>query len=366
MKTMIALGLVMFSLLLVMALRRTGNSPYPVPEGEPDSAESQSRPTAAHTRSVASHALLATQPVEPIHAILLETIEAETDSDRRSEALERAAESVSDADLPAMLDSLARDLSPSAAELRQLLVHRWAETNAPAAAAWATQLPEGPARRAALEQVAITWANADLPASAGWVRTLPEGDGKQAATLGLAYEAARTEPVMALDLASTSPPTRERDDLLVHSVSQWADTDSAAAAAWAASVPDPSLRQHLLAAVAVASAEQDGAAAATLAVNGLVAGEEQDRAVVSIVQRWVQNSPQAAASWVSQFPDIPSREPALQNLLALWTAQDAEAAGNWLRELPAGSLRNLGITAYDQALADRDQTSAAVAPTGAL
>jgi hypothetical protein len=154
--------------------------------------------------------------------------------------------------------------------------------------------------------------------------------------------------------------------LLVHSVSQWAGTDSAAAADWAASVPDSSLRQHLLAAVAVASAEQDGAAAATLAVNGLVAGEEQDRTVVSIVQRWAQNSPQAAASWVSQFPDIPSREPAVQNLLALWTAQDAKAAGNWLRELPAGPLRNLGITAYDQALADRDQTSAAVAPTGGL
>ena len=105
---------------------------------------------------------------------------------------------------------------------------------------------------------------------------------------------------------------------------------------------------------------------AYIAVNGLVAGEEQDRTAVSIVQRWVQNSPQAAASWVSQFPDIPLREAAVQNLLALWTAQDAEAAGNWLRELPAGPLRNLGITAYDQALADRDQTSAAVAPTGGM
>jgi len=131
-------------------------------------------------------------------------------------------------------------------------------------------------------------------------------------------------------------------------------------------VPDPSLRQHLLAAVAVASAEHDGGTAATIAVDGLVAGEEQDRTVVSIVQRWVQNSPQAAASWVSQFPDLPSREPAVQNVMALWTPQDAEAAGNWLRELPAGPLRNLAITAYDQALADRAQTSAVVAPAGGM
>jgi hypothetical protein len=366
MKTMIALGLAISSLLLVMALRGTSTSPYPVPQGEPDSAESQSRPTAAHTRNVASHALQATPPVAPIQALLLEADEAETDSDRRSQALARVVESMSDAELPAILDSLACDISADAAELRQLLVHRWAETNAPAAAAWATQLPEGPARRAALEQVAITWANADLPATASWVRTLPEDDGKQAATLGLAYEAVRTEPVMAIDLASTSSPTRERDDLLVHSVSQWAGTDSAAAADWAASVPDSSLRQHLLAAVAVASAEQDGAAAATLAVDGLIAGEAQDRAVVSIVQRWVQNSPQAAASWVSQFPGLPSREPAVQNLLALWTTQDAEAAGNWLRELPAGPVRNLGIAAYDQALTYRVQTSAAVPPAGGL
>jgi len=60
------------------------------------------------------------------------------------------------------------------------------------------------------------------------------------------------------------------------------------------------------------------------------------------------------------------REAAVQNLLALWTAQDAQAANNWLRELPAGPLRDLGITAYDQALAYRDQSSAVVAPAGGM
>src|ERR1035438_8079140 len=98
MKTMIALGLVMASLLLVPALRRTGTSSHPVPEGKPASAESQRIFTAAHTRNVASHALQATQPVQPIHAIFLVAVEAETDSDRRGEALERAVESVSAAD----------------------------------------------------------------------------------------------------------------------------------------------------------------------------------------------------------------------------------------------------------------------------
>jgi hypothetical protein len=56
-----------------------------------------------------------------------------------------------------MLDSLGRDSSPGAAELSQLLVRRWKETNAPAADASAAQLPECSVRRAALEQLAIAW-----------------------------------------------------------------------------------------------------------------------------------------------------------------------------------------------------------------
>ena len=367
MKTRISIRLIMLFLLLVAALRCTRRiNSHPVPEGKPASAESHAIFNTAHTRNVASHVLQSTPQVQPAHTIPLATIEAETDSDRRSEALDRAVESVSDADLPATLDALVLDASPGAAELRQLLVRRWAESDAPAAAAWTSQLPEGSLRRAALEQVAIAWANTALPAAAAWVQALPESDSKQAATLGLAYEASRTDPVAALELASILPATRERDDLLVHAVSQWPGTDSANAAAWAMNVSDPGLRQRLVAAVAVASAEQDGAVAASLAVNGLVAGDEQDRTAVSIVQRWAQNSPQAAAAWVAQFPDIPSRDAAVQNLLALWIAQDVEAAGNWLRELPAGSLRDAGTIAYAQALVDRDRTLAAVAPAGGI
>ena len=55
MKTVIALGLVMLSLLLVVTLRRTATSPHPVPEGKLASAESQQISRAAHTRHAASH-----------------------------------------------------------------------------------------------------------------------------------------------------------------------------------------------------------------------------------------------------------------------------------------------------------------------
>jgi hypothetical protein len=218
-------------------------------------------------------------------------------------------------------------------------------------------------QRAALGQVAIAWANTDLPAATAWLQAMPAGDSKEVAALNLGYEAARSEPVTALVVASALPPGPKRDDLLVHAVSQWAAGNSAVAADWAAQVPDVNLRERLLATVAVSSAEKDGAAAATLAVRTIGAGDEQDRAVVSILQRWAQNSPSAAASWVAQWPDTPARDAATQNLLALWTVQDSQAAATWLYEMPEGALRNIGISGYSQALADRDRTSAAALAT---
>ena len=161
---------------------------------------------------------------------------------------------------PPCLMSLALDASPGAAELCQLLVRRWAEGDAPAAATWTSRLPESPVRRAALEQVAIAWANTDLPAATGWVQALPEGDSKQAATLDLAYEAARTEPVTALVTGEHISARRVSAMICWFTPSaNGRGTNSTTAAAWATKVLDPSLRQRLVAAVAVASAEQDGA-----------------------------------------------------------------------------------------------------------
>jgi len=294
-------------------------------------------------------------------ATLLAPIQAESDPERRSEALDEVARSVPIADLRDALNSIAGDLSPEAAELRPLLARRWAEADPGQAAAWASALPEGPDRRAALEQVAIAYAGRDVPSATGWVAALPEGDDKQAATLTIAYEASRNEPVEALDLASTLAPSPQRDDLLVHAISQWSGIDSTNAAAWALNVTDHDLQQRLIAAVAIASAQQNGLLAATLAASRLGTGDEQDRASVSIVQRWAQQAPEAAAEWVSQFPATPSRDAAVENLLAIWIGRDAAAAGNWVNELPPGSLRDVGSAAYSQVVA---QLAPASSPSG--
>ena len=173
MRTRVALGMIV-ALLLAGALRHLGSSTVLPAKDEPSDWRI-THPASYLPRHARRSSPPSTQPSQGVEAVLLAAVEGETEPDRRSEALESTAGSVSDADLPAMLDSLVRDARPVAAELCQLLVRRWAEADAPAAAAWAAQLSQSPVYRTALEQVAIAWANTDLAAATSWVEALPDG-----------------------------------------------------------------------------------------------------------------------------------------------------------------------------------------------
>lgn len=278
-------------------------------------------------------------------------LESAANAELRDDALEQLAESVPASDLPGALNGLLGDAGKVGAELRTRLVRRWAELNPPAARQWCADLPEGPARRQALADIAIVEANRDLADAAAWVMGLPNDASGQAAKAGVAYEAARTDPIQALDLASTLPATPQRDELLVHAASQWAAANFTNAAAWALNVTDPDLRDRLVGAVAVGSAEQNPEASAMLAAQALPPGDGQDRAVVSIVQRWAVHSPQETADWVSQFPQTPAREAAVKQLLSVWVNHEPQQAQEWLNNLPPGKLRATGLMAYDQAIA---------------
>ena len=297
-----------------------------------------------------------------VTAALLEAIDAETNVDRRSDALERAANSVLDADLPLALACLAKHDRPVGIELSLILLRRWAEKSPTAAAAWVSQSSESPLALEELQEVTSTWAAADLVKAGAFVDALPAGATKETATLALAYEAARTEPLVALELTSKLSPSQERDALLTHAVSQWAGADAATAAEWASKVPDHVLQQRLLSAVAVASAENDPAMAARLVATAMDPGDEQNRTAVSIIQRWAQHSPQGAAAWVLQFPDGPSRDSALENVVAAWVQQDASGASNWVRGLPDGSLHALAVNAYLRAVSDTGRNVLTVVP----
>lgn len=274
---------------------------------------------------------------------------AETEVD--SNATNIASENFTDAELSAELDKLSTKVDPDSTEMQKLLIRRWAESDAPAAAAGATQYPESSIRNDMLEQVAIAWVNTNSADAVAWLLALPEGESKQVAILAAAYEAAQASPITALDLASELPAGNDRDALLEHAVSQWANQDFATASQWVELIADAELRQRLLAAAAIAASSEGASGAARLIASAIPPGETQARAAVSITQRWAQSSPSDAAAWISQFPEMPARDAAVENLVALWAQADTQATANWLNSLPDGSLRLAAINAFTNSMA---------------
>jgi len=263
-------------------------------------------------------------------------------------------------DVLRILDILVDARGESLAELRRLLVRRWAAVDPSSAGAWAVGLSDMAVQRESLGQVALVWYQKNPAAALAWAVQLPAGENRTAVILDLGYEICRTEPITALSLAGTLAPGKERDDMVVHGVSQWAAGNPLAAAGWAVQIPDETLRQQVLAAIGIAWAGGDSVSAATFALNNLPQGEEQNRVIVGVVQRWAQAAPENAAKWIEQFPAVPVRGLALQNLVPIWMEKNPESFANWLRGLPSGSLRDESISAYAQTLAPQSFQSAQI------
>src|SRR5688572_23269842 len=198
-------------------------------------------------------------------------------------------------------------------------VRQLAERDPPAAATQAIRLPAGSVRVDAMKAVAIAWANQDLPGAVEWGRRLTDESEREMALTCIGFEAARSDPSTALTVAAELDASSERDELIGHAAGEWAVTAPDAAAEWARQIEDGPLRSRALAAIAVAWAEADPWAAGKLASEELGPGRIQEDAVVSIVQRWAQQQP--------------------------------ADAGVWLKGLLPGSIRSVGIAAYEEQVA---------------
>src|SRR5215813_9740401 len=121
---------------------------------------------------------------------VIAAVDAETDSDRQGELLERAARSVPQSTRPSILQDLDGKDTPAANSLRQLLVRRWAEEDAPSAAQWVIQHWDNVADKEVVAQVALAWAGSDPQAAATWTTSLPEHAARQQALLNIGYEVA--------------------------------------------------------------------------------------------------------------------------------------------------------------------------------
>lgn len=276
-----------------------------------------------------------------------EAIKAGPEADTGHVNLQAWADGIGAADMPAALQYLQdHEFGDTGLNVLTMLIRRWAQGDARAAARWVEQMPAGEARRKAMDAVAIIWANQELAAAIDWVSQAPEGDERQGAVKSVAYEAARTAPLAALQLAFEIPASAGRDALIRHATLQWASSDPAMAAAWADQIADAKLREQILAGIATVWGDVDLMAAAKLVECSIAPGRQQDNAVVGIVQRWAQKAPEISAACVEQFPDGNAKQAALENVVKLWAEKDVQQVVNWLNSLPDGSTRDTAAAVF--------------------
>jgi len=263
----------------------------------------------------------------------LEQLDNESDPDQYEKLLQTMFADLSSDEIASALTLLRADHRESADKLSRRLFRHWAETDLAAAAGYFAQMPSGPLRVQALDDVAILKADADLSEAAKWANQMPDDADKQRSLGGIANEAVRTDPVVEIGIALDLPPGTARDDLLCRSATEWAAHDPQSAIDWIRKISDATVRNKILATAVTACGDSYPVAAATVAVNELPESRERSDALVGIAQRWAERNPQHAAAWVEQFPDGELRSAAIENVAMLWWQTDELQAGQWLNAL---------------------------------
>jgi hypothetical protein len=118
MKWTLAFGFAMLLVLLALTLSRPATGLHRAPGNETAVTSSDQDSSSGGATCRLTSATQTSQQSKVIDVGLLAAVEAETDPDRRSEGLERLVQSVADADLPVLLETLAGDPRPAAADLR--------------------------------------------------------------------------------------------------------------------------------------------------------------------------------------------------------------------------------------------------------
>jgi len=79
-----------------------------------------------------------------------------------------------------------------------------------------------------------------------WIQTLPEGSAKRNALQSVSWQLAQNDPKSAVDFISNMPASRERDNFIGQVASQWSQSDLNGALAWVQQLPEGRARQDAL------------------------------------------------------------------------------------------------------------------------
>ena len=216
---------------------------------------------------------------------------------------------------------------------------------------WATHLPDGAAKRAALAKIMERWGQLDGANAVAYGEKLFAETGNPDLLKDAIRGWGQTDPMASLqNTQSMGVSDGLRRDITRDLMRDWADRSPQAAAAFAASNSLEVGRGSLTSLIADRWSKQDPQTAANWAMN-LPPGKEQLRALSELVQNWCDLNLQSAADFVSRQQAGINRDTMVGTLAREVSKQDAASGLKWVATMQdAGMQESAAWSIYQRAM----------------
>jgi RNA polymerase sigma factor (sigma-70 family) len=307
------------------------------------------------------------------------------------------------------------------------LFSTWGGNDPAGAVAALGELPAGPLRNSAIEQLASGWSGEDPRAELAWAQTLPPGREREIVEgLGIGELSQSNLAEAIADINNL--PSGERDGAILNMLDGVVDAGPDAVWTAAQQVTDASNRDSVMETSILVreswykpeetlkwlenvppdagntthwmqkfalywALDAPGAAMAAAAnvpegpqrdnyVEGLMLGvthsapeqaeqlvaslpaDQQAEAANKVAAAVAEQNPAAAAQWVATLPDGTVTAKTVDTLMDQWADNDPAAAGQWVQSLPAGTMQDGAAAAYVNDAANNYPAAAAQLAAG--
>ncbi|MGJ8723833.1 MAG: hypothetical protein ACSHYB_04685 [Roseibacillus sp.] len=277
------------------------------------------------------------------------------------------------------------------------LIDRWADSDPVAAQAWVEQLPPGPARESALDelvehltikkpsqaasllagelinsgnsrdvsQIAEKWVLTDPDATLAWLGSLKaSGTTRQTFIAETIYHLAEKEPAKAAAYTLDIEDPKVREGAIKSLVFGWGEQDLESAKTWIKAHLTKSEQASAHSSLIRKLSYKEPAKALALleeASRGLAPEEIRthfSRNMSAIATSWAGTDPAAAASWAQGQTDPKDRQTLIAKVVDKWARYDTTSAANFVLTLDEGGERDSAIKNLAKDLARWDPESA--------
>jgi hypothetical protein len=216
---------------------------------------------------------------------------------------------------------------------------RWAESDSAAAVAWATSVPMGQARTAALNAAWSVWGEKDPATVATAIINAPETRFDASILRSVAGAWSKDEPRAAIAWIERLTRQVDRDNAWA-GFSLDARTLGAEASIQLLKEIGSDNRRAQVAAQMARDWARDNAQAALAWAQQLPEGAVRNGALRPVLEEWAAINPSQVVAYLTANPTVDPKSDLLPGAAGLWATRDSAEALQWLQSLPSGLARD--------------------------